>query len=295
MDELVRVEKADKLFFANKFLKKEAPVHAVNQVDLTIYRGETLGLVGESGSGKTTLGRSILQLETLNSGAIFFNGVNLTQASHKAKRGLQKGMQIIYQDPYSSLNPNLSALQIVMEPLSLQFSLKEAKRQALAMLELVGISGSEVNKLPRAFSGGQRQRIAIARGVANQPEFILCDEVISALDVSMQAQIIQLLMDLQEKFGLTYLFISHDLAAVRSIANRIVVMYQGKIVEMAPTENLFQQPQHEYTQNLLDAVLTPDPKKARQQFQTIQEPYATATDSTEWTEVSKGHFYAKNK
>lgn len=267
----------------------------MNQVDLTIYQGETLGLVGESGSGKTTLGRSILQLETLNSGAIFFKGVNLTQASLKEKRALQKKMQIIYQDPYSSLNPNLSALQIVMEPLSLQFSLKKAQKQALAMLKLVGISGSEVDKLPKAFSGGQRQRIGIARGVANQPEFILCDEVISALDVSMQAQIIQLLMDLQKQFGLTYLFISHDLAAVRSISDRIVVMYQGKIVEMAPTEELFQQPQHEYTKNLLAAMLTPDPKKARQQFQTIQEPYVRTATNTEWLEVSKGHFYAKDK
>lgn len=295
ISELIRVEKANKIFFTNKFLKKEEPVHAVNQVDLTIYQGETLGLVGESGSGKTTLGRSILQLEILNSGAIFFKGVNLTQASLKEKRALQKKMQIIYQDPYSSLNPNLSALQIVMEPLSLQFSLKEAQKQALAMLKLVGISGSEVDKLPKAFSGGQRQRIGIARGVANQPEFILCDEVISALDVSMQAQIIQLLMDLQKQFGLTYLFISHDLAAVRSISDRIVVMYQGKIVEMAPTEELFQQPQHEYTKNLLAAMLTPDPKKARQQFQTIQEPYVRTATNTEWLEVSKGHFYAKDK
>ncbi|KAF1301754.1 MULTISPECIES: ATP-binding cassette domain-containing protein [Enterococcus] len=293
MNELIRIEKANKIFVKKSLLKNSLPIHAINQADLTIYQGETVGLVGESGSGKTTLGRSILQLETLTSGDIYFKGVNLTQANKNQRQKAQKDMQIIYQDPYSSLNPNLTALQLVMEPLELQFSSAEAKKRAMEVLALVGFTEEDANKLPFAFSGGQRQRIGIARAVATNPEFILCDEPISALDVSIQAQIINLLVQLQKKFSLTYLFISHDLSMVRYISDRIVVMYQGKILEVGPAEELFINPQHAYTKKLLRAIPEPDPKKARKNFSEMVEDYRFDEKKTQWTEVSEGHFYAK--
>lgn len=293
MNELIRVEKAEKIFLEKSVFKKSLPIHAIKQADLTIYQGETVGLVGESGSGKTTLGRSILQLESLTSGDIYFKGVNLTKAGKKQMQEAQKAMQIIYQDPYSSLNPNLTALQLVMEPLKLQVPTAEARQRALEILALVGITDEAVNKFPFAFSGGQRQRIGIARAVATNPEFILCDEPISALDVSIQAQIINLLVELQKKFALTYLFISHDLSMVRYISDRIVVMYQGKILEVGPAEELFTDPRHPYTKKLLQAIPEPDPKKARNKFTEIVEDYQLAETETQWTQVSEGHFYAK--
>ncbi|MFV0558111.1 MAG: ATP-binding cassette domain-containing protein [Enterococcus sp.] len=293
MNELIRIEKADKIFSKKSMFKKLPTVHAVNQVDLTIYQGETLGLVGESGSGKTTLGRSILQLEELTSGDIYFAGQNLTKSNPKEKQELQKRMQIIYQDPYSSLNPNLTALQLVMEPLQLQIPSSEAKERAIEILAIVGIKDEAIHKLPFAFSGGQRQRIGIARAVVTNPEFILCDEPISALDVSIQAQIINLLVELQKKFSLTYLFISHDLSMVRYISDRIVVMYHGEVLELGPAEEIFTNPQHAYTKKLLQAIPEADPIKSRAKFGEVPEEFIFEEQVTQWTEVSTGHFYAK--
>ena len=278
----------------NTFGQVVTEVKAIDSISLTIEKGETLGLVGESGSGKTTLGRSILQLERIDSGEIYYKGHSLSALSESDKKKVLKDMQIIFQDPYSSLNPRVTALNQVLEPLLLQYSKEESLTKAQAILTQVGLDEESFNKYPREFSGGQRQRIGIARAVVVNPEFILCDEPISALDVSIQAQIINLLMDLQKEFGLTYLFISHDLSMVRYISDRIAVMYLGKLVELGPTEAIFDNPQHAYTKKLLQAIPIADPKKAREAF---QEPVISEdiplTDTIEWMEVTPGHYYAK--
>lgn len=299
MDELIRVENVKKYFTVkNVFGQTDTVVHAVDNVTLTIRKSETLGLVGESGSGKTTLGRSILQLETIDEGAIYFDNLSLTSLSKKERQRIQQRMQIIFQDPYSSLNPRLTALEQVLEPLSLLYNKTEAKNKAEAMLAQVGLTGEAIHKYPRAFSGGQRQRIGIARAVAVNPEFILCDEPISALDVSIQAQIINLLIDLQKEWSLTYLFISHDLSMVRYISDRIAVMYLGKLVELGPTEKLFSNPQHAYTKRLLAAIPIADPARARQAYQQENEldlkPIDISNDLA-WVEVEPDHFVAKEK
>lgn len=290
MRELIRIEHANKLFQSKNWRGKTTSVQAVDDVTLTIYRGETLGLVGESGSGKTTLGRSILSLESLTSGKIFFEGQDVAKLSKKAQREAHKQMQIIFQDPYSSLNPRLSALELVMEPL-LTASQTEAEIKAKAILATVGITGEAVHKLPRNFSGGQRQRIGIARSVVNNPAFILCDEPTSALDVSIQAQILQLLRTLQEELGMAYLFISHDLSVIRHISDRIAVMYQGKLVELAPTKRLFESPQHAYTKKLLAAAPVTDPKLARLVIQNqTKEQQIVLAENASWVEVAPEHF-----
>lgn len=278
----------------NTFGQVVTEVKAIDSISLTIEEGETLGLVGESGSGKTTLGRSILQLERIDSGEIYYRGRSLSALSESDKKKVLKNMQIIFQDPYSSLNPRVTALNQVLEPLLLHYSKEESLLKAKAILKQVGLDDASFNKYPREFSGGQRQRIGIARAVVVNPEFILCDEPISALDVSIQAQIINLLMDLQKEFGLTYLFISHDLSMVRYISDRIAVMYLGKLVELGPTEAIFNHPQHAYTKKLLQAIPIADPIKARQAFQEpILSENIQLSDTIEWVEVTPGHYYAK--
>lgn len=293
--EFIRVEQATKIFRSKNWRGSVTEVRALDGVSLAIHRGETLGLVGESGSGKTTLGRSLLNLETLTQGNIFFEEQDLTTLSKSERKSIYQKMQIIFQDPYSALNPQMTALELVMEPL-LNESKATAKDKAEQILARVGITGEALHKLPRAFSGGQRQRIGIARAVVNQPEFILCDEPTSALDVSIQAQIIQLLLTLQKDFGLSYLFISHDLSVIRHISDRIAVMYQGKLVELAPTQRLFEAPQHPYTKKLLAAAPIADPKLARAALakKEIQQQIEV-TDAFDWVEVAQGHFVRRNK
>jgi ABC-type oligopeptide transport system ATPase subunit len=237
MKELLRVEEASKTFQSRNWRGGITEVQAVDHVSLTINQGETLGLVGESGSGKTTLGRSILNLETLTSGKVYFEGQELSSLSKEEQKARYQQMQVIFQDPYSALNPRMTALELVMEPL-IQEPKAVAQTKAKEILAIVGIKGEDVHKFPRNFSGGQRQRIGIARAVVNRPAFVLCDEPTSALDVSIQAQIIQLLLRLQKEFSLSYLFISHDLSVIRHISDRTAVMYQGRLVELAPTQRL---------------------------------------------------------
>lgn len=295
MSELIRVDNATKIFTSKNWQGEVTEVRAVDDVSLTIQQGETLGLVGESGSGKTTLGRSILNLESLSAGNVFYEGQKIDELSKADQKAIYQQMQIIFQDPYSSLNPRLTALELVMEPL-IKESKAEARKKAEAILAIVGITGEAVHKIPRHFSGGQRQRIGIARAVVNRPSFILCDEPTSALDVSIQAQIIQLLLSLQKEFALSYLFISHDLSVIRHISDRIAVMYQGKLVELAPTSELFENPQHPYTKKLLAAAPIADPKLARAAMRekVIQEAIILS-ENTEWREISFEHFVRVDK
>ena len=243
------------------FSRVSGHVRAVDGVDLALRRGETLGLVGESGSGKTTTGRCILRLLEPTEGSVVFDGVNLLGLSPKEMRKMRRELQVIFQDPYSSLNPRMRVGSIVGEPLIIHKIAKGSEREhrVADLLCKVGLDPSAMKRYPHEFSGGQRQRIGIARALALRPKLIICDEPVSAPDVSVQAQVVNLLMDLQEEFSLTYLFIAHDLSVVEHISDRVAVMYLGKIVEVAEAEVLYRNPQHPYTKALLSAVPVPDP------------------------------------
>ena len=245
--------------------RKVADVKAVDGVSFAIHRGETLGLVGESGSGKTTVGKCLLQIIRPTAGEVYFEGADLCRLDDDCLRPLRLRMQPIYQDPYGSLNPRLTVESTIGEPLLVHgLALRREIRERVAeLLRLVGLEPEMARRYPHMFSGGQRQRIGIARALATQPSFLVCDEPVSALDVSIQAQIINLLAELQERLGLTLLFIAHDLSVVRHISDRIAVMYLGKVMELAPSGDLYDQPQHPYTRALLSAVPIPDPEVER--------------------------------
>ena len=244
------------------FQRKIADVKAVDGVTFDVKRGETLGLVGESGCGKTTLGRMILLLYKPTAGSVLINNQDLTKLSSGELRRMRRHMQMIFQDPYASLNPRMTIGSIIAEPLiihGLVKGRKERNEKVQELMRVVGLNPYYTNRYPHEFSGGQRQRIGIARAIAVQPAFIVCDEAVSALDVSIQAQIINLLEDLQSQFGLTYLFIAHDLSVVRHISDRVAVMYLGKLMELADRQELYENPLHPYTKALLSAVPIPDP------------------------------------
>jgi oligopeptide transport system ATP-binding protein len=250
--------------------RKIGEVKAVDGVDFTIARGETLGLVGESGCGKTTTGRCILRLERPTEGQILFDGHDISGMDRRGLTALRRRMQVIFQDPYSSLNPRMKVGDIIAEPIKVHGVEPDAKRREARVRELLSVCGLDpkfTDRYPHEMSGGQRQRVGIARALALKPEFIVCDEAVSALDVSIQAQVVNLLEDLRERFGLTYLFIAHDLSVVRHLCQRVAVMYLGRIVEMAQSDELFDNPLHPYTQALLSAVPVPDPRvEARREF-----------------------------
>jgi oligopeptide transport system ATP-binding protein len=316
---LVNVENLKKHFPITQGIIRQKQVGAVKAVDgisFKVYRGETLGLVGESGCGKTTTGRTILQLYRPTEGKVNFDGIELTTIKGEELRKIRRRMQMIFQDPYASLNPRWTISRIISEPIRVHKlnSGKNRNERVKELLELVQLNALYMNRYPHEFSGGQRQRVGIARALASDPEFIVCDEPISALDVSIQAQVVNLLEELQDEFNLTYLFIAHDLSMVRHICNRVAVMYLGVIVELAERNQLYDNPLHPYTQALLSAVPIPDPKetRARQRIILTGDPPSPSKPPKgcrfhprcqiavedcsqvipEWREISPGHWVA---
>jgi oligopeptide transport system ATP-binding protein len=243
------------------FRRHVGDVKAVDDINFQVYRGETLGVVGESGCGKTTTGRTIIRIYQATEGEILFNGTDLTKIKGKELRQTRRKIQMIFQDPYASLNPRMNVEAIVGEPLAIYNTVprKERKERVGELLNMVGLNPALMNRYPHEFSGGQRQRIGLARSLALNPELVICDEPISALDVSIQAQVVNLLEELQEELGLTYIFIAHDLSMVRHISKRVAVMYLGKIVELTDRRSLYENPLHPYTKALLSAIPVPDP------------------------------------
>lgn len=313
-DILLEVKNLKKYFPVKTGFMKKNFVKAVDDVSFFIRKGETFGLVGESGCGKTTLGRAVLRLHEPTEGQILFEGKDITHVDMLTYR---REMQIIFQDPYASLDPRMTVGDIVGEALDIHkmYSSKEERREKInRMLSIVGLNTEHANRFPHEFSGGQRQRIGIARALAVEPKFIVCDEPISALDVSIQAQVVNMLEDLQEERGLTYLFIAHDLSVVKHISSRIGVMYLGHMVELASSRELYKQPLHPYTQTLLSAIPIADPKASREKKRIVLEgdipspmnppsgctfrtrcPYATERckeAAPEFKEVEKDHFVA---
>lgn len=289
-------------------------VKAVDGITLDIYKGETLGVVGESGCGKSTLGRTILGLESLTEGELVFNGNNISKYSARQLKPFKKEMQMIFQDPYASLNPKQRIGDALEEALIIhtQLSAQARREKVIQLLNEVGLKEEHYERYPHEFSGGQRQRIGIARAISINPSFIVCDEPVSALDVSVQAQVIKLLKDLQEKHGLTYLFVSHDLGVVRHLCNRVLVMYLGQMVELAPVEKLYENPTHPYTEALLSAIPRPAVGRKRERIRLTGDlpspsnpptgcPFHTrcpiakdhcASEKPAWRQIDEGHFIA---
>lgn len=309
-NELLKVEHLTKFFPT-----PHGMLHAVDDVSFVLDKGHTLGVVGESGCGKSTLGRTILKLHEPTSGTIFFEGKNITAYSPKEMKELRKKMQIIFQDPFASLNPRMTVGDTIAESLLIQklYSRKDKfalEKRVVELMNLVGIAPRLINSYPHELDGGRRQRVGIARVLALEPEFIVCDEPVSALDVSIRAQILNLMQDLQEQFGFTYLFITHDLSVVKHLSDDIIVMYLGKVVEKAPAKELFANPLHPYTQALLSAIPVPDPDYKVQRILLEGElsspidpkpgcrfakrcPFvneACEKDDVAYSEVSPGHF-----
>lgn len=308
--EILRVEHLKKYFTTPK-----GTLHAVDDVNFSIRAGETLGVVGESGCGKSTMGRAILRLHEPTGGKVYFEGKNVLDYNKKQLKDLRKDMQIIFQDPFASLNPRMTVSEAIIEPLLVQGIYKPNERAAITaqvekIMNLVGLAKRLVNTYPHELDGGRRQRIGIARALAVNPKFIVCDEPVSALDVSIQAQILNLMQDLQEELNLTYMFITHDLSVVRHFSNDIVVMYLGQMVESAPAKALFKNPMHPYTKALLSAIPVPDPDFKMERIPLTGEltspinpepgcrfakrcPYATkdcASREMELKEMEPGHF-----
>lgn len=303
-----------------KHLKKyfntpKGTLHAVDDVSFTLERGKTLGIVGESGCGKSTTGRAILRLIEPTAGEVIFNGEDITKKNKEQMRLLRQEMQLIFQDPYASLDPRKTVSEIIGEPLKLQKLIPDAKKRAERvheLMEVVGLADRLINTYPHELDGGRRQRIGIARALAMEPKLIICDEPVSALDVSIQAQILNLMQDLQEQMGLTYIFITHDLSVVNHFANDIAVMYLGQLIEKAPSVTLFDNPVHPYTKALLSAIPVPSLRKKRQRVMlkgeisspinpkpgcrfAVRCPYATdrcRTEEPKLVEIEKDHFVA---
>ncbi|NLW41259.1 MAG: ABC transporter ATP-binding protein [Tissierellia bacterium] len=271
---LIEVKDLKKYYPAKKssIIGKTQYLKAVDGVSFYINEGETFGLVGESGCGKSTVGKSIIRLFDITDGEILYRGKDISKLNGRQLKSYRRKMQVIFQDPYSSLNPTLTVEEIISEPLDVYNIGDKGQRRerVIELLEKVGLNKDHLGRYPHEFSGGQRQRIGIARALSIKPEFILCDEPISALDVSIQAQVVNMLEDLQEELGLTYLFIAHDLSMVRYISHRIGVMYLGKLVEKGPSDEIYNHPAHPYTQALLSSVLEPDPKMAAKTIKALE-------------------------
>jgi len=316
---LVKVEQLKKYFPITQGIiiqRQVGAVKAVDDITFDIYSGETLGMVGESGCGKTTAGRTILQLYRPTEGKVIFDGVDLPNTKGETLRKMRRRMQMIFQDPYASLNPRWTISRIISDPMRVHNLNSGTARleRVRELLDLVQLNTLYLNRYPHEFSGGQRQRIGVARALASDPEFIVCDEPISALDVSIQAQVVNLLEDLQHRFGLTYLFIAHDLSMVRHICNRVAVMYLGMLAELAGRDELYDNPLHPYTQALLSAVPIPDPRetRARQRIILAGDPPSPINPPSgcrfhprcpiakdycsekvpEWREIKPGHWVA---
>jgi len=299
---LIEVEGLKKYFNVGK----GKVLKAVDNINFSIREGETLGMVGESGCGKTTAGRTVLRLYEPTAGSVKYNGTDIYKLSPGKMKAVRRDMQMIFQDPYASLNPRFTVQDIIGEALDIHNmagSRAERKKRIEELLDMVGLNHDHATRYPHEFSGGQRQRIGIARSLAVNPKFIVCDEPISALDVSIQAQVVNLLKELQDRLGLTYLFIAHDLSMVKHISDRVAVMYLGKMVELAESEELYANPLHPYTQSLLSAIPIPDPdievnKKRIHLHDELGTPIYSASEETneaetQLIEVSKGHFVAK--
>lgn len=299
---LLKVEHLSKEFpaesgmFAKRFSKRV--VSAVNDISFEIYPGETFGLVGESGCGKSTTGRTIMRLTKPTAGKVFFQGKDVSEMNKHEIKDMRREMQFIFQDPYASLNPRMTIGEIVSEPMTIHgVGTKEERIERVReLLDVVGLNPEHINRYPHEFSGGQRQRIGIARSLIMQPEFIVADEPISALDVSIRAQVLNLLNELKKKRNLTYLFIAHDLSVVRFISDRIAVIHKGRIVELAEAEELFRHPLHPYTRALLSAVPNPNPYLERSKKLLVYDPsvHDYSVDKPEWCEILPDHFVYGN-